>query len=168
LPQAHAQLGWVLLHKRQHVAASAEFERAFALNRNFVDHRFALGLIFSGEPARAVETLQTNICLDPFHPLASFGFLGHAYYMLKRYQEAAQMVQVYPSRAPNVRILPLWLAAAYAQLRQLAEAKAEAAEVLRIEPGFTIERWKCTAPYKNPKDAEHLFDGLRKAGLPEG
>ncbi len=52
-------------------------------------------------------------------------------------------------------------------LGQLGEAKAEAAEVLRIEPGFTIERWKCTVPYKNPADAEHLFDGLRKAGLPE-
>jgi adenylate cyclase len=168
LPQAHAQLGWILLHKRQHDAASAEFQRAFALNNNFVDHRFALCLIFAGEPARAVETLQTNICLDPFHPLASFGFLGHAYYMLKRYKEAAQTLQVYPSRAPNVRILPLWLAAANAQLGQLAEAKAEAAEVLRIEPGFTIERWKCTVPYKNPQDAEHLFDGLRKAGLPEG
>ncbi len=88
--------------------------------------------------------------------------------MLKRYKEAAQTLQVYPSRAPNVRILPLWLAAANAQLGQLAEAKAEAAEVLRIEPGFTIERWKCTVPYKNPQDAEHLFDGLRKAGLPEG
>jgi adenylate cyclase len=168
LPQTHAQLGWVLLHKRQHEAGGAEFERAFALNHNFVDHRFALYLIFTGEPAKAVETLQTNICLDPFHPFASFGFLGHAYYMLKRYKEAAQTLQVYPSRAPNVRIFPLWLAAANAQLGQLGEAKAEAAEVLRIEPGFTIERWKCTVPYKNPEDAEHLFDGLRKAGLPEG
>jgi len=59
------------------------------------------------------------------------------------------------------------IAAAYAQLGQFAEARAEVAEVRRIEPGFTIERWNCTAPYKKPKDAEHLFDGLRKAGLPQ-
>ena len=25
----------------------------------------------------------------------------------------------------------------------------------------------CTVPYRTPDDAEHLFDGLRKAGLPE-
>jgi hypothetical protein len=50
---------------------------------------------------------------------------------------------------------------------QLAEAKAEAAEVLRIEPDFAIDRWKCTAVYKDPKDTEHLLVGLRKAGLPE-
>ena len=59
------------------------------------------------------------------------------------------------------------LAAAYAQSGQLEEAKAEAAEVLRINPGFTIESWKRLAVYKDPKDAEHLLDGLRKAGLLE-
>jgi adenylate cyclase len=156
-----------LLFKREHEAGIAEFERAFALNHNFVDSRFALGLIYAGEPARAIETLQANTCLDPFHPFASFGFLGHAYYMVRRYKEAAQTLRVYPSRRPNVRILPLWLAAAYAQLGQLAEAKSAAADVLRIEPGFTIDRWKCTAVYKDPDDAEHLLGGLRKAGLPE-
>ena len=40
-------------------------------------------------------------------------------------------------------------------------------EVRRIEPHFTIERWKRTAVYKRPEDAERLFDGIRKAGLPE-
>jgi hypothetical protein len=46
-------------------------------------------------------------------------------------------------------------------------AGKEAAEVLRINPGFTIESWKRLAFYKDPKDAEHLINGLRKAGLPE-
>src|SRR5215470_16997989 len=41
LPQARAQLGQVLLYKGQHDAAIAEFERAFALNPNYIDHRFA-------------------------------------------------------------------------------------------------------------------------------
>jgi adenylate cyclase len=88
-------------------------------------------------------------------------------YTVKRYKEAAQTLRVYPSRRPNIRILPLWLAAAFGQLGQLAKAKSAAADVLRIEPGFTVDRWKCTAVYKSPNDAEHLFDGLRRAGLPE-
>jgi adenylate cyclase len=61
LPQARAQLGWVLLFKCQHDAAIAEFERAFALNSNFIDHRFAFALIFEGEPARALEVLEASI-----------------------------------------------------------------------------------------------------------
>jgi tetratricopeptide (TPR) repeat protein len=37
LPQARAQLGYVLLYKRRHDAAIAEFERAFALNPNYME-----------------------------------------------------------------------------------------------------------------------------------
>jgi hypothetical protein len=40
-------------------------------------------------------------------------------------------------------------------------------EVLRINPGFTIERIKPLIVYKNPDDTEHRIDGMRKAGLPE-
>ena len=167
LPQAHAQLGWVLLFRREHEASLAEFGQAFALNPNYVDHRLALVLGYAGEPARAIEAVQANMARDPFHPFPGFGFLGHAHYMLGHYHEAVQMLRAYPTRAPNVRILPLWLAAAYGQLGRLAEARAEADEVLRIEPGFTIDKWQCTATYKNRKDAEHLFEGLRKAGLPK-
>jgi adenylate cyclase len=55
LPQAHAQIGYVLLFNRQHDTAIAEFERAFALNPNFIDNRFALVLIYSGEPAKGTR-----------------------------------------------------------------------------------------------------------------
>ena len=60
------------------------------------------------------------------------------------------------------------LASAYAQSGQFEEARAEAAEVLRINPGFTIESWKpILLLYKDPEDLQHRIDGLRKAGLPE-
>jgi adenylate cyclase len=61
-----------------------------------------------------------------------------------------------------------WLAANLAQLGQLDEARAEAAEVLRLDPKYTIDGTeRRLALNKRPEDAEHLFDGLRKAGLPE-
>jgi adenylate cyclase len=53
-------------------------------------------------------------------------------------------------------------------LGRLDEARAEAAEVLRIDPKYTIGgTQRRQALFKRPEDAEHLFDGLRKAGLPE-
>ena len=96
-----------------------------------------------------------------------FGWVGLANYMLKRYGEAVRWSREYASRQPDRQWPHLWLATAYAQLGQLEEAKAEVAEVLRIDPGFTIEIWKRFTIFKDPKDVEHRIDGLRKAGLPE-
>ncbi len=46
----------------------------------------------------------------------------------------------------------LWLASAYAQLGQIEEARKEAAEVLRINPGFTIEAYiRCLLAFKDPQ-----------------
>jgi adenylate cyclase len=168
LPQARAQLGYVLLCKRQHDAAISEFERAFALNPNFIDHRYVQVLICAGEPARAIELLESSSHLDPFQPLLfAFGQRGSANYMLMRYGEAVRLFRECVLRLPNLQWPHLMLASAYAQLGQLEEARREAAEVLRINPGFTIESWKRLAVYRDPKDAEHRINGLRKAGLSE-
>src|SRR5262245_38774004 len=80
LPQARAQLGSVLVFKRRHDAAIAEFERALALNPNFIDHRYPPALIYAGEPARAIEVLGANIRLDPFPWPHAFGSMGLALY----------------------------------------------------------------------------------------
>jgi adenylate cyclase len=167
LPQARAQLGYVLILKRRHDAAMAEFERAFALNPNFIDYRYAVALIFAGEPVRALEVLEAIIRLDPFPPSPTFGSMGAANYMLKRYGDAVHWCCECISRQPSQLWPHVTLACAYAQSGQLEEAKAEAAEVLRINPGFTIESAKRFLVYKDPKDAEHVIDGMRKAGLPE-
>jgi adenylate cyclase len=167
LPMAHSQLGWVLINQGRHDVGIAEFERAISLNPNFTDYQFGHGLVFAGQAARAIEEIQVNLRLDPFQNAARLGYMGHAYYMLKRYAEAVPPLRECAARMPNLRIVHLWQTAACAQLAQFTEVRSAMAEVLRIEPGFTIDRWKCTAPYKNPDDAEHLFDGLRKAGLPE-
>jgi adenylate cyclase len=106
--------------------------------------------------------------LDPFPRLISTSnIMALANYMLKRYGEAVRLAREYTSRLPNLQAPHLLLGSAYAQLGQLEEARKETAEVLRINPGFTIERFVPLARYKNPKDLKHRLDGLRKAGLPE-
>ena len=167
LPQARTALGNILLSKRQHDAAILEFERAFALNPNLIDFRYARALMFVGEPARAIEVLEAIIRLDPFPPSPTFGHMGFANYMLKRYGDAVHWCSEHISRQPITQSSHVDLACAYAQLGQLEEARAAAAEALRINPGFTIESSKRSLVYKDAKDLEHEIDGMRKAGLPE-
>jgi adenylate cyclase len=56
------------------------------------------------------------------------------------------------------------LAATYAQLGRLDEARAQAAAGLHIQPWFTISEMPFTKACKRPEDGEHLKDGLCKAG----
>jgi adenylate cyclase len=167
LPQAHTMLGAALMYKRRHEESIAEFEQAFALNPNFSDHAFGLCLVFAGQPERAIEVMQASMRLEPFRNAVRLAYMGNAYYMLGRYEEAVTPLRESARRMPDLRITQLWLAATYAQLDRLGEARAAADEVRRIEPDFAIERWKLTAVYKRPEDSERLFDGIRKAGLPD-
>lgn len=57
------------------------------------------------------------------------------------------------------------LTAAYSVFGRNEEARAAAAEVLRIEPKFSIEYFSKTIVYKNPVDRDRFIEALRKAGL---
>lgn len=168
LPEAHSRLGMVLVRRREHNAGIAAFERALTLNPNFTDFSVAHSLVLAGEPARAVEAAGRHIRLDPFCAPLVPASLGMAHYMLQQYSQALPPLRACATRAPNMRIGHLWLAATCAQLGEIEEARAAAAEVLRIEPQWT-NRGTGSAVYvfRRPEDVEHFFDGLRKAGLPD-
>jgi adenylate cyclase len=168
LPEAHAALGFALGRRREHEAAVAQCERAVALNPNFMDWRFGDVLMFAGDPVRAIEAGQRQMRLDPFYSPVELGSLGLAHYLLRQYAQALALLRECASRAPNFRAAHVFLAATHAQLGNIEQARAEAAEVLRIEPNYTIEGTQARlTPFKRPEDAEHFFDDLRKAGLPE-
>jgi adenylate cyclase len=167
LPEAHVALGFALNFTRRHEAAIAEFERATVLNPNLTNYRYAFALVYAGEPARAIKLLETHIRLDPFYQPYVPAALGLTYYMLKRYADALPYLQEAVSRAPNMTHGRHWLAATYGQLNQLDRARSEAAEGRRIEPWYTIGQAGFVRLCKRPEDAEHLADGLRKAGYPE-
>jgi len=57
----------------------------------------------------------------------------------------------------------LGLAACYGLLGREEEARAAAAEVLRIRPNFSIAKIK--NPYRDKADKKRTLEVLRKAGL---
>jgi adenylate cyclase len=167
LADAHVALGWALSYLRQHEAAITELERATQLNPNSTDYHFAFALLCAGEQAKAIQTLQAHMRLDPFYQPRTTAMLGFAYYLLGRYLEALPHLQEAASRAPNHGHSRRYLAANYAQLGQLDRAREEATAALRVEPWFTISQGIFAGICKRPEDAEHFSEGLRKAGFPE-
>jgi len=167
-PLAHASLGTVLSWLGKHEESITEFDRANALNPNLVDWRFGAALLYAGKSRRAIDVLEACTRLDPFYPSVTSLFLGFAHYMLEQYAQALPLLRACVSRSPNFRSGHVVLAATHARLGQLEKARAEAAEVLRIQPNYTIAGTaRRMAPFKQPKDDKHFCDALRKAGLPE-
>ena len=168
LPEAYAELAYTIIRKRNFDAAAAAAERAIALNPNFVDYRIAQVLFSVGAPAGAIEIAKAQMRLDPFHPHFAPLMVGVAHYLLKQYEQAQRWLREASGRAPNHQYGHAFLAATYAQLGQLEDARAETAEVLRLNPKYTIGgTQKQVSNFKRAEDMEHLVDGLRKAGLPE-
>jgi adenylate cyclase len=91
--------------------------------------------------------------------------VGTAYAVAGRYAEARAPLQRFLSHYPNFLPAHLMLAAVYSELGQATEARAEAAEVLRLNPKFSLEVHQQRMPIKDPVVLERHLAALRKAGL---
>ena len=167
LDTTHSLLGNIYLVKRQHEKAIAEAERAVVLNPNGADAHAHLGMIlhYAGRPEEAITLLNKATRLNPLPPNWYLFSLGHAYRLTGQYEEAIAVYKRALHRNPDDMLAHTGLAATYSLLEREEEAHAEAAEVLRINPKFSLEFSAKTLPFKNKADTERYIDALRKAGL---
>jgi len=87
------------------------------------------------------------------------------YYLTGRTEEAIAALKKSLNGSPADLDAHLYLAAVYSELGRDTEAKVETAEVLRINPKWSLDVWKQRVPYKDPATLERVFAALRKAGL---
>ncbi len=164
---AHALLGWIYLQQRHFEKAIAAGEQAVTLNPNGADVRAFLAMIlnFAGQAEEAFQLLQTAIRLNPIPPAFYYLYLGHALILTKRYDESTVALKKALHRSPNNFFAHLFLAIAYALSGREGEANTASAEVLRVDPKFSLEYSAKILPYKNQADLDLCIDALRKAGL---
>ena len=103
--------------------------------------------------------------LDPNYPPWLVFHLADSYYLLRRYEDAVATLQDALRRNPDFSPARRVLAVVYAELGREKEARAQVAEIYRISPGASMERWRERMPYKNQVDLDRFIAGLRKAGL---
>lgn len=145
----------------------AEFERALELNPNLADYRLGLALIHNGRLYEGMLQLQRIVRLDPFHSPACLTFLGNAYYQAGQYEAAIDNLRAAALRLPDFRPTFVWLAAAAAQLGYEEEARTAVKKVLQRDPAFTIAHWLDLHRFAKQGQADHVGEGLRKAGFSE-
>ncbi len=166
---AHAFLGNVYTLMRQHEKGLAEAEKAVALNPNAADAQclFGLVLIYNGRHTEAIDVIRKAIRLNPFPPNWYYLFLGLAYSGSGMYEEAVSEYKRSLRMKPDNIYAHIGLAAMYCVLGRDEEAHAEAAEVLRINPRFSLQDYAGTLPHKNKAVIPRIIAVLSKAGLPQ-
>jgi adenylate cyclase len=82
-----------------------------------------------------------------------------------RVEEAITALKRAVSLVPNFSTPRESLASIYSALGREEEARAEAAEILRLNPRFSLEGLKQRLPTKDPAVVEQYLASLRKAGL---
>jgi adenylate cyclase len=162
----HRVLAALKLRENDHDKAVYHQARALSLNPNddlIVVQQGELAT-WLGQAEEGIEWIRKAMRLNPYHPARFWHHLARAYFVARRYAEAAEAVQ---------RIVPpdhfhlAFIAACYAEMGNAAGAAEQVREVLKRKPDFSVERdYLPTLHYKRESDLAHHRQSLLKAGLP--
>jgi adenylate cyclase len=165
---AHANLAFPYIFLKKFDKAIEEAEKGVSLSPGSAAAYFALGtaLYSAGRPQEAIPIFEKCLRLSPV-PVHSqvLGFLASSYTRTGQYEEGIatykKVLQIY---GPDNLIAHLWMVFTYMDWGRENEARAEAAEVLRIDPKFSVEQWVKNMPVSADR-RDRLTKSLLKAGL---
>jgi adenylate cyclase len=166
----HFGLSAIYLYKQQYENAHAEAEKVIALAPENADSYALLAAIYMsvGRSGEAIEMVEKAMQLNPAIPAWHLNILGVAYARSGRQTEAVathkRVLDRNPSHSDAFRA-HLWLAILYVELGQEENARAEAEEILKLVPNFSVEVWGQRDFNKDQAQTEQGMANLQKAGL---
>jgi TolB-like protein/class 3 adenylate cyclase len=153
----------------------AECERALELDCNFAHAHSFIGRAkcMLGRSEETEAHVREALRLSPrdVWAYAWFEFAGSAKLCLRAYEEAIAWLRRSIEANRNFSIAYFNLAAALAHLGRIDEAKLAASAGLTLDPTTTIRHLRSVRPVSHPlyvTQYEHILDGMRLAGVPEG
>ncbi|HEX9156529.1 MAG TPA: tetratricopeptide repeat protein, partial [Syntrophales bacterium] len=168
LADAHGRLGTLYSWSGRYDEGIAEAERGVELDPNSAQANIELAMVlrYAGKPKEAIPVIRKALRLEPMAPDIHIQQLALVYFQTGDCEQAIAVGEKGLKRQPDHLVSHVIMATIYGSCGREKEARKEAAEVLRINPKFTVESFTRNIPYKNPSDRERTVQGLRKAGLP--
>jgi adenylate cyclase len=164
--RAHSLLAFLYSMTRQHDKAIAQAEKALALNPNAAWAQFIVGkaLFFAGRAEESIPQYKKAIRLNPIPPSSYPWSLGLSYAYTGQYEEAIAWCEKAVRQEPDDLLARMMMTVVYSLSGRDEQARAQAADVLRIQPKFTIKNFEKKLTYKRKEDSEKFLGALRKAG----
>jgi len=155
-----------LVVHRDHERAMHHQERALVLNPNddLIVVQQGEMLTWLGRGEEGVEWIRKAMRLNPYHPERFWNHLGRAYFVARRYAEAAD---AFARISQPTLAHKAWLAACRASMEDAPGAAALVREILAADPSFTAGAHLAMQYYREAADREHHHAALVRAGLPE-
>jgi adenylate cyclase len=170
-PDVHSLLGGIHLFQRQHEQAIAEGKKAIALRPNDACNLALLAqtLSYSGRSEEAIGLMERAMRLNPYYPDWYLGILGQSYRVAGHCELAIAAYEKLLERrretAGTTLLSHLGLTLTYMKVGKGGQARDHAAEVLRIDPTFSLEWLRQATFFKDQALVEEDLAALRKAGL---
>jgi tetratricopeptide (TPR) repeat protein len=124
-------------------------------------------LMRMGRYEEALAKAKKAISISTSPPFWSLYFLGLSHWYMEQFEEAIAAFKEAIDKEPENLYAHVALAGSYSSAGREEDARAEAAEVLRIDPNFSVEQAAKHSKIIDKAAQDKYFDALRKAGLPE-
>jgi tetratricopeptide (TPR) repeat protein len=140
--------------------------RALALNPNFAHGWFISGIlrVWAGQPDIAIDHAEAALRLSPRARIGTLLLvIGSAHFISRRFDEAVPKLLLVIQEDPSFPVPYRYLAACYAHMGQLDEAREVLTRLSAVTPMVAPD----SSPLRNPEHRELYLSGLRLAASQE-
>jgi adenylate cyclase len=169
-PHAHFAEAMARLWSRQQDHALSAIERAVQLDSNFADGHAGKGLIlvYLDRAREGGECIARAMRLDPHYRDILLHIKAMACFHDDHFDEAIDWLRRRLIRKPESDISRVLLASAHGHSGSFEQARTQWQELMRVNPGYSIEHRRKILPYRNASGFDRIVEGLELAGIDVG
>lgn len=166
-PQTYWALSFIHLARKEYKEAKSVISEAIEIAPNYADGYGLLALInaYDGNAQQAIKLNDKALKSNPYYSYEYLITYGIAYYYLKNYDKAVEILEQAYTRNSNHVFIRLLLAVSYIGMGQQDEAEWLVSELALTNPTTVISSIKNTIPFSGADFTNRFLMDLKKAGM---
>ncbi|MDH5424392.1 MAG: winged helix-turn-helix domain-containing protein [Gammaproteobacteria bacterium] len=167
IPQTYWALSFIHLGRKEYRAAKEAISKAIDIAPNYADGLGLMAIInaYEGNPKEAIKLNDKAVKLNPYYSYEYLITYGIAYYHLKNYDKAVEVLERAYKRNTNHIHIRILLTASYIGAGQQDEAEWLVSELALTNPAITVSSVKNTIPFSSDKFENRILADLKQAGM---